>query len=252
MGSALAAAVCKSVTPDLVAVSCRTPEHTASCAVRLGCVAETVSGIAGGSRFVFIGVKPAAVQSIASEYGTLIRDGSVIVSMAAGVSLERLEAGFGTGRKIVRIMPNTPVEIGKGVILATANSAVSNAEADEIRRLLSCAGLVDFVTESVLESAGTLTGCGPAFCYLFMQALADGAVAVGVPREAALRYAAATVAGSAELAIQTGRHPELLKDDVCSPGGTTIEGVRALKAGGMEAACMQAVIDAYNKGKKLL
>ena len=128
---------------------------------------------------------------------------------------------------------------------------VSRAQLDACKAILAPAGLVDEIDEKLIDAASCVSGCGPAFAYLFMEALADGGVACGLPREQALRYAAQMVAGSAEMVLQSGRHPGQLKDAVCSPGGTTIQGVRALEANGFRSAAMEAVLAAYEKTLKL-
>ena len=147
-------------------------------------------------------------------------------------------------------MPNTPALCGKGVILA-AFDGVGDYDKTKFFSYLSDAGLCDDVGEKMIETAGTLTGCGPAFAFVIMQALADGAVAVGVDRAHAVKYAELTMAGAAELALTSGKHLEKLKDEVCSPGGSTIEGVYAMEQAAVRAAMMEAVRASYEKNLEL-
>ena len=166
--------------------------------------------------------------------------------MAAGLTCDTIRDMAGGDYPVIRIMPNTPCAIGKGVV-QYCGLGVEEEELAEFAALMAPAGLIDRVEEKLIDAASALSGCGPAFAYLFIEALADGAVACGLPRDKALAYAAQMLAGSAELALNSGKHPGALKDAVCSPGGTTIQGVRALEEGGFRAAAMNAVIAAYEK-----
>jgi len=148
-------------------------------------------------------------------------------------------------------MPNTPSLIGQGVIVMAASSEVSAEKQAELRKLLSGAGIVDSIEEKYLEAATGLSGCGPAFAYLFIEALADGGVRSGLPREKALRYAAQTVLGSAAMVLETGKHPGELKDMVTSPAGATIEGIAALENGGFRACAINAVEAASRRAADL-
>ena len=138
-------------------------------------------------------------------------------------------------------MPNTPVSVGKGIILYTASENVTEDSLAELRQALSAAGRVDELPEHQMNAGMALTGCGPAYVYMFMEALTDGAVSCGLPRDKAIKYAAETIRGAAELALQSGQHPGELKDAVTSPGGATIKGVYALEKGGMRGAVIEAV-----------
>jgi len=148
-------------------------------------------------------------------------------------------------------MPNTPAAVGEGIILCAHNDKVTGDEMTAFMAAFEKAGLLDQIEERLIDAGSALSGCGPAFADLFIEALADGAVAVGLPRAAALRYAAQMLAGSARMALESREHPGALKDAVCSPGGSTIAGVRALEQHAFRAACMDAVIAAYEKTKEL-
>ena len=248
MGGALAQAAVKAVGGERVAVTCSTPEHSAETAARLGCAAETAENILKESRFVFLGVKPQMIAGVAKKLaGDIAGSDAIFVSMLAGTSLDRLAELLGGDKKIIRIMPNTPCAVGKGLMLVSANSRVTAAELADFKTLMAFSGLLDDLPEHLIDAASAVSGCGPAYAYMFVEALADGAVKCGVPRAKAVRYAAQMLLGSAELVLESGEHPGALKDAVCSPGGTTIQGVRTLEKNGFRSAAMEAVIAAYEK-----
>ena len=151
---------------------------------------------------------------------------------------------------VIRIMPNTPAAIGQGVV-QVCSLDTRQEDVDVFLSMIAHAGLVDLIPEPLMDAASAVSGCGPAFAFLFLEALADGGVACGLPRDKALSYAAQMLSGSANLVLKSGQHPGALKDAVCSPGGTTIQGVRALEEHGFRAAAMDAVIAAYQKIRTL-
>ena len=211
-----------------------------------------IQKIANECKFIFIGVKPQVIAECLSSIEKSLACSSadpVIVSMAAGVAVSDIKRMSGHG-SVIRIMPNMPVSVGSGVVLATADG-VSDEDKAMFEKSMSQAGLFDWIDEKFIDAASALSGCGPAFAYMFAQALSDGAVACGLPRDKAILYAAGTLKGSAEMILHSGKHPEKLKDDVCSPGGSTIMGVKALEDEGMRGAAISAVIAAYNRTKEL-
>ena len=165
--------------------------------------------------------------------------------------MERICEMAGSAYPIIRIMPNTPVAVGAGMVLCSAANGVTDAETAQFEAVMSCAGGLDWIPENLIDAGSAVSGCGPAFAYLFIEALADGAVACGLPRAKALEYAARTVQGAAKMVLETGKHPGELKDAVCSPGGTTIAGVHALEAGAFRASAMEAVLAAYERNEEL-
>lgn len=217
----------------------------------LGVTAISAKAAAKSSKYLVIGVKPQAFPLLFDEIKEDISSDTVIVSMAAGKDIASIEKLCKGDNKVIRIMPNTAAAVGEGVILYTANKRVEDTELKEVIDALSPAGLVDCIEENKIDAAAALSGCGPAFVDLFIEALADGAVSCGLARDKALLYAAKTVWGAAKTVYVSGKSPAELKDMVCSPGGTTIEGVRALENGGFRSAAMEAVIAAYNKTKDL-
>ena len=252
MGGALAQAAVKAVGGERVAVSCSTPEHSAEAAARLGCNPETAETSLWESRFVFLGVKPQMMAGVAKKLaGDIAGSDAIFVSMLAGTSLDRLAELLGAEKKIIRIMPNTPCAVGKGLTLVSANSRVTAAELADFKALMAESGLLDDLPEHLIDAASAVSGCGPAYAYMFVEALADGTVKCGVPRDKAIRYAAQMLLGSAELVLESGQHPGALKDAVCSPGGSTIAGVAALEDRGFRGAAMAAVEAAYTRTKEL-
>lgn len=204
------------------------------------------------SEYIFIGVKPQMLAELFSDIAPLFAEcDPVIVSMAAGTSIEKLCSLSGKEMPVIRIMPNTPALIGEGVLLYCSNEAVDENQVDYFVKAMSGAGLLDKIDENKIDAASAVSGCGPAFAYMFIEALADGAVECGVPRDKAMMYAAKMLSGSADMVLQTGNHPGALKDAVCSPGGTTIAGVHALEDGGFRSAAMNAVTSAYKRTLEL-
>ena len=206
--------------------------------------------IAANSRFVFLAVKPNVILKVAEQLRGKLSADTVVVTMAAGVALSEICEAVGSER-CIRIMPNTPAAVGQGMILYCCGAGVSSADEIDFLAVMKRAGVIDKLEEKLFDAAAALSGCGPAYVYLFAEALADGAVACGVPREKAALYAAQTLLGSAAMLRESGRHPEKLKDEVCSPGGTTIEGVLALEQSGFRYAAASAVKAAYEKTAKL-
>lgn len=245
MGAALARAAAKSGEATLLLAN-RTPEKARSLAGELG--AETASNTqAAKADYLFIGVKPQQLEGLFKEIAPALGAETVIVSMAAGTGLEKLAALSGGKNPVVRILPNLPVSVGKGLTLMTAAPTATAAQKQTVRRLLAASGTVLETEEKQLEVLGTLTGCGPAWAAMLTEALADGAVACGASRVQAYEAAEQMLLGTAALLLETGEHPASLKDRVCSPGGSTICGVRALEKAGFRAACTEAVIAACEK-----
>ncbi len=253
MGGALARAACKSGEPARVMLANRTAAKAEALAKELGCSAASNLQIAQECQWIFLGVKPQMMADMLAGIAPALQQrktGFVLVTMAAGLSCERIAAMAGGEYPVIRIMPNTPAAIGKGVV-QICGRGVTPAQIEACKAILAPAGLVDEIDEKLIDAASSVSGCGPAFAYLFIEALADGGVACGLPRAKALQYAAQMIAGSAELVLQSGQHPGQLKDAVCSPGGTTIQGVRTLEASGFRSAAMEAVLAAYEKTLKL-
>ncbi|MBR3836903.1 MAG: pyrroline-5-carboxylate reductase [Clostridia bacterium] len=253
MGGALAAAVAKSEEKPTLLLADFDVKKATALADSLGATVADNLTLCKECDMVFLGVKPQVLPDLLKEIAPVVsRRGDVLtlVSMAAGISLEKVSRELGCKASLIRIMPNTPVSVGKGVIVYDTLN-VSAEKEQTFCRSLAFAGLVEKLDESKIDAASALHGCGPAFVYLFLEALADGGVACGLPRDVALRFASATAAGAAEMVLQTGKHPGELKDAVCSPGGTTIQGVRTLEEMGFRGAATDAVIAAFEKTLEL-
>jgi pyrroline-5-carboxylate reductase len=200
---------------------------------------------------IVLATKPDQVATALAEIQTAFSSKQLLISIAAGVTLAKLEKALPAGARVIRVMPNTPALVGAG---ASAYALGANATAQDgelARKLLSAVGLAIQVKEALLDAVTGLSGSGPAYVYQFIEALSDGGVAAGLPRDIATLLAAQTVSGAAKMVLETGQHPGALKDQVTSPGGTTIEGLHELEKGQLRATVMNAVRAATEKSKKL-
>ncbi len=254
MGGALILAVAKKHFPEHIFVydldTAKAEHYKELLDVKVASLAEIAA-----CDLIVLGVKPQVMAATLTSLRPYLekRAGYTLVSMAAGLSIASLREMLGLPSPVIRIMPNTPASVGEGMILYTCAS-VDDEEERFFLYTFSAAGRLDKLDERLIDAASALSGCGPAFVCLFAEALADGAVACGLPRDKANLYAAQTLLGTAKLLLESGKHPGALKDAVCSPGGTTIEGVRALEEGALRGTVMDAVAAAYEKtlalGKK--
>lgn len=254
MGSALAKAAARRLPPSQILLNNRTMAKAEALATELGCSAADIRSVAQQSTFLFLGVKPQMMGDLLADLAPILSartDRFLLVSMAAGLSISTIQQMAGKEYPVIRIMPNTPSSIGQGMILYSYSSNVSEDECQIFLESMSGAGRFAQLPEHLIDAGSCVSGCGPAFADLFIEALADGGVACGLPRPTAVELAAQMLAGSAQLVLETGQHPGALKDAVCSPGGTTIQGVRMLEQRGFRAATMDAVIAAYNKTNEL-
>lgn len=248
MGGALASAAAKSVNPDLIALADHDTKKAKMLADSLGAHSSDNADIASNAKYIFLGVKPQMLKSLFAEIAPILKartDDFILVTMAAGTAIAEIEELASTSCPIIRIMPNTPVSIGKGIILYCANDKVSDLS--EFLELMKFSGTLDEIPENLIDAASCLTGCSPAWIYMFIEALSDGGVECGLPRAKAIRYACDALVGAASLVNESGKHPGLLKDEVTSPGGTTIAGVHALENGAFRGTVMNSVKAAYEK-----
>ena len=250
MGGAVATAAAKAVGGGNLFLANRTPAKAEALAAELGGQACD-NGTAARQDYIFLGVKPQMMAGMLEGIRPVLRERMekgetfTLVTMAASLTIEKIREMAGVEAPTVRIMPNLPVSIGKGVILYTASGAEKTLPG--LLEALAPAGMLLPVEERLIDAGSAVAGCGPAFACLFAEALADGGVACGLPRAQAQTLALQMLAGTAELLLQTGQHPAALKDAVCSPGGTTIAGVHSLEKGGFRAAAFDAVKAAYDK-----
>ena len=248
MGGALARAAAKSPLCDRLLLANRSAEKARRLCEELSAELTDNAGAAAQADVLFLGVKPQGLEAMVEGIRDVLaaRGRCLVVSMAAGWTLAELDALLG-GAPLVRILPNIPVAVGEGVTLLCASAAVTEEEKALVKGLLAPSGMVAELPEEQLEAASGITGCGPAFAAMFIDALSDGAVACGLPRRQAIAFAAQMLAGTARTLLASGEHPDALRDRVCSPGGSTIQGVRALEEGAFRAAVMNAVIATYEK-----
>jgi len=253
MGGALARAASTNKENTLLLAN-RTPSKAQALADEIGgSVCDNASAL-GTADFVFIGVKPQMLRGLAETAAAVFAEREapfVLVSMAAGSSIELIQSLFGK-HPVIRIMPNTPASIGKGMILYACSTEVSEEMEKAFLEAMGGAGRFLKLEEKLIDAGTAISGCGPAFADLFIEALADGGVVCGLPRKQAMELAAQMLLGSAALVLESGKHPGLLKDEVCSPGGSTIQGVRKLEEKGFRSAVTEVVIAAYEKNKSLV
>ena len=249
----LSAALAKEVvTPREVAVGEPVEERRRQLSQRYG-VATSQSNIqaCAGAELVVLAVKPQHLGAVLQELRGTLGATQGVVSIVAGASVQGLTQGL-NHQAVVRVMPNTPAQVGAGMSVWTATPQVSEQQRAAARRFIQSFGHELYVTdEQYLDMATALSASGPAFVFTFLEALVDGGVHIGLPRDMAQTLAEQTVAGSIELARNTAKHPAELRNMVSSPGGTTVEGLLALEEGGLRAAVVKAVIAAFEKSKKL-
>ena len=253
MGSAIAKALCARVDGKDVFLANRTPAKAEALARELGATPAD-NETAARCTYVVLAVKPQMMGALLSSLRPVLearRDRFVLVSVAAGLTINTLQEMAGSNYPVLRILPNTPVSIGAGMSIYSTSPELTKQELDAFLDACAKAGRFDEISEAQMDACCSLTCCTPAFVCLFLDALADGGVMTGLPREQALRYAAQTVLGAAAMVLETGEHPGALKDAVCSPGGSTIAGVAALEQAGLRAAAMDAVLASFARNKEL-
>ena len=248
MGGAIARALSQS-TKDIL-ITDRSGKARAL-AEELGIAYGSAEEVAATCDRIFLGVKPHMMPGVLAPLQTILTEKKpLLITMAAGLTMEQIDSFAGGGFSVIRIMPNTPTAIGKGVIQYCASGVDDGILADWLADMAPC-GMVDPLEERLIDAGSAISGSGPAYMYVFLEALADGAVACGIPRAKAYEYAAMTMVGAAEMYLKTKTHPGALKDAVCSPGGSTIAGIRALEEQGFRGAAMDCVIATYNRNKEL-
>ena len=235
------------VKPENIIGSSATQETMQAAADRFGICTE----VARKADLLVLAVKPGILPVVIEEIRDVVDDRKLVLSVAAGKTTKWLSAQFEHPVKIIRCMPNTPALVQEGCSAVCRSSAVSEEELNEVLQIVSSFGLAEVVNESLMDTVGAVSGASPAYAFMFMEALADAGVKGGMPRKQAYRFAAQTLLGSAKLLLETGKHPGELKDMVCSPGGTTIEGLEALEKDGFRAAVMDAIDACIQKSKML-
>ena len=253
MGGALLRGVIKAglVKPENITACDKFPEAAAALAKEFQGLkhVQAPEEVAAASEVILLAVKPQDMQNLLEGIASIRNP--LFLSIAAGIPLKNLEAWLGGSSRVIRTMPNTPALILQGASAFARGARATNADAAIAQSILSAVGTAQEVSESLLDAVTGLSGSGPAYIYTVIEALADGGVLMGLPRAVALQLAAQTVAGAAQMVLQTGKHPAALRDEVTSPGGTTIAGLEQLEKQGLRNALVQAVRKATERSKEL-
>lgn len=207
--------------------------------------------LAENCNIIILSVKPHIIPIVLKNLSGNVKKDTIILTIAAGISISVIENALGEDKKVVRTMPNTPAQVLSGMTAVTFNKNIENSEKEIIFKLLNSFGKSVEIEEKLMHAYTGISGSLPAYVYMFMEALADGGVLCGIPRDKAYEIVAQTVAGSAKMLLETGKHPGQLKDEVCSPAGTTIEAVRVLENGNFRGNVIEAVVACTEKSKEM-
>lgn len=253
MGTAIMKGLLKTFCPEEILFSSAHKEKMEKITAETGVPhAGTNRECAEQVKYLVLAVKPQMLPGVFEEIRDVVTRDQVIISIAAGYTISDLTEGLGGNVRVVRSMPNTPAMVGEGMTgLCYDEELFTEEEKQVVETFFTSFGKMERVEERLMDVVGSASGCSPAYVYMFIEALADGCVKNGLPRQTAYRMAAQAVLGSAKMVLETGKHPGELKDMVCSPGGTTIEGVAALEEGGFRSAIIKACDANYEKNKKL-
>lgn len=250
MGGAIMSAICKKFDAKSITVTAKHFENAQEFAKKNGCYAtESNADAVKDAKYIFLAVKPAYIREVISGIKKSLRPDAIIISMAAGVSLNKLMEFYDTC--YIRIMPNMPAQIGEAMTALCCLNEIPSEELKIVTELLESCGKVEKVDEKLMDCVTAVSGSGPAYAFIFIEALADAAVKFGMPRNQAYIYAAQTLKGAAAMVLQDERCPAELKDAVCSPAGTTIEGVAALEANGFRNAVIEGATAAWKKSMSM-
>lgn len=247
MASALAAGVRSRA--DVVAFDVKPDAREAFARATGAAVVDSLDEAVAGADAIVLAVKPAIVPRVLDDLAALDTE-ACLISIAAGVTLQTMQSALPAAR-IIRVMPNTPAMVGQGAAAMARGELAGHGDAKLCRALLESVGLVEEVPEPLLDAVTGLSGSGPAYGFVIIEALADAGVRMGLPRAMAITLAAQTMRGAAAMVLETGEHPGVLKDSVTSPGGTTIAGLAQLEAGGLRSALIEAVTAATEKSREL-
>lgn len=255
MGKAMIGGMLSSglVSEDQVMASCRSEASAEKTAAKLGIAMTTENRkVAEFADVLFLAVKPNTFGEVIPQIRDAVKETTVVVSVAAGQPITAIEELFQrTDVKLVRTMPNTPALVGEAMSALCANSLVTEEEMSLVKQIFESFGKAETVSESLMDAVVGVSGSSPAYVYMFIEAMADAAVADGMPRAQAYKFAAQSVKGAAEMVLATGKHPGQLKDDVCSPGGTTIEAVNTLENLGFRRAVIAGQRDCVKKSREM-
>ncbi len=254
MGEALLAGLIKSgIDKDLIRISDISEERRRRVCERLNIrCCEDNAEVVAESDIIILAVPPTVAPKVLRDLGDKLTLNHLVISIAAGVTTSRLFKGAGKRLKLIRVMPNNPCLIGEGMIVLAPTELVTDDDIEEAKRLFMSIGRVVVAIEDYLDAVTGLSGSGPAYAYLVIEALADGGVKMGLPKDLSLTLAAQTLAGAAKMVLETGKHPAELKDMVATPGGTTVQGLYVLEAAGVRSAFIKAVEEATLKSRNLM
>lgn len=252
MGSAIIKGILEKgcVQPNEIYISRKHPQLSCDMAQIGVHIMPDNKSLAEAVECVVLAVKPVYIPQVLNEVYDVLK-GKFVISIAAGYTYDMLREKLPESTRFIRVMPNTPLAVGEGMSLISALYTCTEEEFAFTKSIFESAGKVAVVEDHIYTPANGISGCGPAFVYAFIEAMADGGVRYGVPRALAYELAAQTLIGAAKMVLETGEHPGKLKDAVCSPGGTTIEGIYALEKGGMRAAVMDAIGATVEKNNRL-
>lgn len=259
MGSSIIRATCGTVDPGHIVLTDALPEKAKKLAAELGCrTAADNNEAARIADCIMLCVKPQVIPSVLRDLAPLLKGSyksgnpKILYSIAAGIKIETIRGYLETPQyPVIRIMPNTPALVGKGLMLISCDDAIVPEELNFLNMLLSGCGNIEMLDERLIDQATVSASCSPAFVYMFIEAMADGGVSIGLSRTQAQRFAANAVYGAAAMVMETGMHPGALKDMVCSPGGSTIAGVAELEDNGFRRAVINAVSTAYKRNLEM-
>lgn len=254
MASAIISGILKAGLTNKASImaSCKSTASTERLKTELGIKATTDNcEVAQWADILFLAVKPNMFATVIPQIKDCRKEGQTVVSIAAGQTIAAITEAFGKEIKLVRAMPNTPALVGEAMSAVCANALVTTAELQEIMTIFACFGKAEEVPETMMDAVVGVSGSSPAYVYMFIEAMADAAVADGMPRTQAYKFAAQSVLGSAKMVLETGKHPGELKDAVCSPAGTTIEAVAKLEEAGFRQAVISAQRACVKKSKDM-
>ncbi len=254
MGKAMIAGIIDSkiIAPNHMITSCRTIATLENMEKEYGITTtHNNKEVVDFSDLIFLAVKPQYYEEVITEIKDSLTEEKILISIAPGKSLRWLEEKVGKPCKVIRTMPNTPSMVKEGMMGICANEKVTAEEIEQFQKICNGFSKTEVVPEHLMDVVTAVSGSSPAYVYMFIEAMADGAVAGGMPRNQAYTFAAQAVLGSAKMVLETGIHPGELKDNVCSPGGTTIQAVHVLEEKGMRAAVMDAMKACLDKARTM-
>ena len=252
MGSAIIGGIVKNSISDNIIVYDKNKEGLVKLSDKFGInIAKDNIEVVKESDILFLAIKPNILYDVIDEIKDDVNEETVIVSIVAGQSIEKIENAFGKNIKLVRVMPNTPALVGEGMSALCKNDDVTDKDMEVVLNIFKGIGVAEEVSECMMDAVTAVSGSSPAYVFMFIEAMADAAVMGGMPRDKAYTFAAQAVLGSAKMVLETKKHPGELKDMVCSPGGTTIDAVAVLEKSGFRSSVIEAVTKCIEKSKNM-